>query len=136
MLNVLDNRNSPNTVSLTFTADLAAVRALVRRYASEAGLSEIRAVDLVLAVSEVAANTVRHARSPGTLDIWHNADEIICQVTDKGFIADPLAGWRIPRIGATTGYGLWIVRRVCDKGDLRSDETGTCVRMHMHIDPA
>jgi anti-sigma regulatory factor (Ser/Thr protein kinase) len=136
MLNVLDNRNSPNTVSLTFTADLAAVRALVRRYASEAGLSEIRAVDLVLAVSEVAANTVRHARSPGTLDIWHNADEIICQVTDKGFIADPLAGWRIPRIGATTGYGLWIVRRVCDKVDLRSDETGTCVRMHMHIDPA
>lgn len=136
MLNVLDNRNSPNTVSLTFTADLAAVRALVRRYASAAGLSEIRAVDLVLAVSEVAANTVRHARSPGTLDIWHNADEIICQVTDKGFIADPLAGWRIPRIGATTGYGLWIVRRVCDKVDLRSDETGTCVRMHMHIDPA
>jgi len=118
---------------MRFTADLAAVRALVRRYAVNTGLSEIRIVDLVLAVSEVAANTVRHARAPGTLEIWHDDDEIICQVTDTGFIADPLAGSRVPRIGATVGYGLWMVRRVCDQVDLHSDETGTCVCMHMSL---
>lgn len=123
----------PGAVSLTFTTDLAAVRALVRRCTQEAGLSDRRAIDLVIAVSEVAANTFRHARTAGTLDIWRDADEIICQVTDAGFIADPLAGFRAPRLGATTGHGLWVVHQVCDKVDLHSDETGTTIRMHMSL---
>jgi anti-sigma regulatory factor (Ser/Thr protein kinase) len=120
-------------VSLTFTTDLAAVRALVRRCAQEAGLSNTRAVDLVIAVSEVAANTVQHARTAGQLDIWADADEIICQVTDAGFVADPLAGSRAPRPGATSGHGLWMVNQVCDRVELRSDETGTTIRMHMSL---
>jgi anti-sigma regulatory factor (Ser/Thr protein kinase) len=120
-------------VSLTFTTDLASVRALVRRCTQEAGLSDGRAMDLLIAVSEVAANTVQHARTAGTLDIWRDGDEIICQVTDAGFIGDPLAGARAPRPGATTGHGLWMVHQVCDRVDLRSDETGTTIRMHMSL---
>jgi anti-sigma regulatory factor (Ser/Thr protein kinase) len=119
--------------SLTFTTDLTRVRALVRRSAREAGLNEDRTTALVIAVSEVAANTVRHARSAGTLDIWQDAGEIICQITDAGFIADPLAGSRPPQPGATSGFGLWIVNQVCDKVDLRSDLSGTTVRMHMSL---
>jgi anti-sigma regulatory factor (Ser/Thr protein kinase) len=121
----------PGSVSLAFTTDLAAVRALVRRCSEEAGLSEQRAIDLVIAVGEVAANTVQHARTAGTLDIWYDTEEIICQVTDEGIISDPLAGSRAPQPGATTGYGLWMVNQVCDKVDLRSDKTGTVIRMHM-----
>jgi anti-sigma regulatory factor (Ser/Thr protein kinase) len=121
----------PDVVILTFTTSLARVRAVVWRCARRAGLSEKRAVDLVIAAGEVAANTVRHARTSGTLAIWHDADKVICEITDGGFITDPLAGWRIPRAGATTGYGLWMVRRLCDKVDLRSDETGTTVRMQI-----
>jgi anti-sigma regulatory factor (Ser/Thr protein kinase) len=120
-------------MSLTFTTDLAAVRALVRRCTKEAGLTEERAIDLVIAVSEVVANTVQHARSAGTLDIWYDANEIICQVTDAGFIGDPLAGARAPLPGASTGYGLWMVNQVCDKVDQHSDETGTTIRMHMNL---
>jgi len=120
-------------VSLTFTTDLAAVRALVRRCTQEAGLSSQRAIDLVIAVSEVAANTVQHARTAGTLDIWKDADEIICQVTDAGFISDPLAGSRAPQPGETAGYGLWMVNQICDQVDLRSDDTGTTIRMHMNL---
>lgn len=123
----------PGAVSLTFTTDLAAVRTLVRRCTREAGLSDQRAIDLVIAVSEVAANTVQHARTAGTLDIWREAGEIICQITDAGFISDPLAGSRAPQPGATTGYGLWMVNQICDKVDLRSDETGTTIRMHMNV---
>jgi anti-sigma regulatory factor (Ser/Thr protein kinase) len=125
--------SGPGAVSLTFTADLAAVRALVRRCTQEVGLAETRAIDLVIAVAEVAANTVRHARTAGTLDIWHDADEIICQITDGGFISDPLAGSHAPPPGATTGHGLWMVNQVCDRVDLRSDETGTTIRMHMNL---
>jgi anti-sigma regulatory factor (Ser/Thr protein kinase) len=123
----------PGAVSLTFTTDLAAVRALVRRCTQEAGLSDQRGIDLVIAVSEVAANTVQHARTAGTLDIWRDADEIVCQVTDGGFISDPLAGSRVPRLGETIGHGLWMVNQICDKVDLRSDETGTTIRMHMTL---
>jgi anti-sigma regulatory factor (Ser/Thr protein kinase) len=127
------SRSMPGAVSLTFVTDLADVRELVRRCASEAGLSEARAIDLVIAVSEVAGNTLRHAQTAGTLDIWHDADEIICQVTDSGFISDPLAGSRRPEPGATSGFGLWMVNQVCDRVDLRSDQTGTTIRMHIKL---
>jgi anti-sigma regulatory factor (Ser/Thr protein kinase) len=124
---------TPLRSSLTFTTDLAAVRELVRRHARKAGLADSRAVDLVIAVSEVAANTVQHARTSGRLDIWHNTGEIVCQVTDGGFIGDPLAGTRAPRPDATAGFGLWMVNQVCDRFDLRSDENGTTIRMHMDL---
>jgi anti-sigma regulatory factor (Ser/Thr protein kinase) len=120
-------------MSLTFTTDLAAVRALVHRCAREAGLSEARAIDLVLAVSEIAANTLRHARSPGKLDIWHDADEVICQVRDKGYISDPLAGTRRPALDALGGHGLWLVNQVCDQVEISSGEAGTTIRLHMFL---
>lgn len=121
---------------MIFTTDLSAVRAHVRTCAREAGLSEARAVDLVLAVGEIAANTVRHARSAGTLDIWHDASEIICRLTDEGFIRDPLAGTRPPPAAALSGHGLWLVRQVCDQVEIRSDETGTTIRLHMFLEAA
>ena len=120
-------------MSLTFTTDLSAVREFVRHCAKEAGLAEARAIDLVLAVSEVAANTLRHAKSAGTLDIWHDANEIVCQIKDKGFIADPLAGQRRPTADAAGGHGLWIVNQVCDLVELRSDESGTTIKLHMAL---
>jgi anti-sigma regulatory factor (Ser/Thr protein kinase) len=120
-------------MSYRYTTDLAAVRAVVYRYAITAGLPESRAIDLVLAVSEVAANTVRHAKSPGSLKIWYDSEEIVCQVQDEGMIADPLAGRRRPSLEAMGGHGLWIVNQVCDEVETRSDETGTTIRLHMQL---
>jgi len=124
-----------DAMSLTYRANLSEVRALVFKHAIDAGLTEPRANDLVLAVSEVAANTFRHTDSPGTLNIWHNADEIVCEVRDSGRITDPLAGRRMPAPDAPGGHGLWLVHQVCDLVELRSDSTGTTVRMHMAILP-
>ena len=76
-------------MSYNYTTDLAAIRAVVHRYAIQAGLTEARAIDLTLAVSEVAANTVKHAKSPGSLNIWYDAKEIVCQIHDEGVITDP-----------------------------------------------
>ena len=70
----------------TYRSDLSQVRALVLEQAREAGLAEGRANDLVLAVSEVAANTLRHTRSSGTLAIWHDEDEVVCEIRDEGTI--------------------------------------------------
>ncbi len=117
----------------SYRADLARVRALVLRQARAAGLAEDRASDLVLAVSEVAANTLRHTRSSGTLAIWHDADEVVCEISDEGVLADPLAGQRRPQPHASGGHGLWIVRQVCDRVEIASDASGTTVRMHMAL---
>ena len=123
-------------MSYTYTTDLAAIRAVVHRYALQAGLTEARAIDLTLAVSEVAANTVKHAKSPGSLKIWYDAKEIVCQVHDEGIITDPLAGRRQPSLDALGGHGLWIVNQVCDQVEMQSDETGTTIRLHMLLPPA
>ena len=120
-------------MSYTYTTDLAAIRAVVHRYALAAGLPEARAIDLTLAVSEVAANTVKHAKSPGSLNIWYDTREIICQIHDEGVISDPLAGRRQPSLDALGGHGLWIVNQVCDKVELHSDETGTTIRLYMNL---
>jgi anti-sigma regulatory factor (Ser/Thr protein kinase) len=117
----------------TYRSDLSQVRALVLRQAREAGLAEGRASDLVLAVSEVAANTLRHTRSSGALAIWHDANEVVCEIRDTGVITDPEAGLRKPPANASGGHGLWIVRQVCDLVELTSDANGTTVRMHMAI---
>ena len=117
----------------TFTSNLSEVRARVLRYARGAGLPETRANDLVLAVSEVAANTFRHARSPGTLDIWKDETEIVCEVHDEGVISDPLAGQRRPTADALAGHGLWLVHQLCDMVEVLSGEGGTTIRMHMAI---
>jgi anti-sigma regulatory factor (Ser/Thr protein kinase) len=124
----------PDTAMIhTYRSDLSQVRALVLKSAREAGLSDERAIDLVLAVSEVAANTLRHTPSSGTLAIWHNPHEIVCEIHDEGVITDPLVGRRRPAPDALGGHGLWLVHQVCDLVELRSDNTGTTVRMHMAI---
>ncbi len=128
--------SSDEPVSYTYTTDLAAIRAVVHRYAIQAGLTEARAIDLTLAVSEVAANTVKHAKSPGSLKIWYDAKEIVCQIHDEGIITDPLAGRRQPSLDASGGHGLWIVNQVCDQVEILSDETGTTIRLHMTLPPA
>ncbi|HLI40528.1 MAG TPA: ATP-binding protein [Streptosporangiaceae bacterium] len=120
-------------VSVSYTTDLSAVRAVVHRYAVAAGLSEARAIDLVLAVSEVAANTVRHAGSAGRLEIWQGTDEIVCRLSDRGVIADPLAGRRRPSLDDLGGHGLWLVYQVCDKVELCSGAAGTTIALHMAL---
>lgn len=120
-----------DALSFTYRDELAEVRALVRVRAWRAGLPEGKASDLVLAVSEAAANTFRHTRAPGTLVIWHDENEVVCEIRDQGVITDPLAGRRAPPPGSAGGHGLWLVHQVCDQVELRSGPGGTTLRMHM-----
>ena len=115
-----------------YTTNLSEVRALAEKQARMAGLSDDRVVDFVIAVSEVAGNTVRHAKSPGSIEIWSDGDEIVCEIRDEGVIVNPLAGSRPPP-DANGGHGLWLVHQVCDRVDMHSDKNGTVIRMHMSL---
>ncbi len=118
---------------LAYRSDLRAVRGSVARYAGQAGLAAERQADLVIAVGEVIANTLRHTADGGTIFVWHTASEVVCQVSDKGWIADPLVGRRRPT--GPGGLGLWVVNQVCDLVEMRTGEQGTTIRMHMTLPP-
>ena len=116
---------------LDYTTDLKAVRAAVSRYATDAGLAADRLPDLVIAVGEVIANTLRHTDGGGTVYLWHTRSEVICQISDSGWITDPLVGLRRPL--GPGGLGLWVVNQVCDLVELRTGKRGTSIRMHMSL---
>lgn len=121
----------PSAETFTYRSDLTRVRTTVGRHARAAGLPAPRVFDLVLSVSELAANTLRHADGRGTLRIWHDAAEIVCEVSDGGHIKDPLVGRYRPAQGSLGGHGLWIVHQACDLVELRSGAEGTTIRLHM-----
>jgi anti-sigma regulatory factor (Ser/Thr protein kinase) len=121
--------------ALRYQQDMQPVRALTRRRADRCGLPADRADNLTLAVSELAANTLRHSPDGGTLRIWHTPAEMVCQITDQGWIEDPLAGRR-PPVSDEGGHGLWLVNEVCDLVERRSGPSGTTIRLHMSLTPA
>jgi anti-sigma regulatory factor (Ser/Thr protein kinase) len=120
--------------SVPFHLDLSPLRRLVRTRARAAGLAPHRVVDLVLAVGEATANTVRHTGGAGLLRIWQDKTEIVCEVSDSGRLKDPRAGQLPPPAGTRGGQGLWIIQQACDQVELHSSEAGTVIRMHMRRD--
>jgi anti-sigma regulatory factor (Ser/Thr protein kinase) len=86
--------------------------------------------ELVLAVDEVATNSIRYGGGSGTLRMWSNDDRMLCEVADRGEMEDPLLGRVNPGPDAMGGRGLWIVNRLCDLVQIRSSAAGSQVRMH------
>jgi len=111
------------------SAPFDGMRALVDAHAVQAGLSAARRADLLLAVSELAANSLRHGGGWGELRVWHEDDGLVCEIRDEGVLTDPLAGRRRPSPAETGGRGLWLVNQLCDLAQLRSSAAGTTIRI-------
>jgi anti-sigma regulatory factor (Ser/Thr protein kinase) len=107
------------------------VRGLIQRRSIDAGLSERGMQDLVLAVDEMATNSVRHGGGHGLLRVWQEPDALICEVRDAGRIREPLVGRVRPAIGQVGGFGVWLANQVCDLVQIRSVASGTVIRLHM-----
>jgi anti-sigma regulatory factor (Ser/Thr protein kinase) len=86
-----------------------------------------------VAVSELAANTVRHAGGSGVLRSWRTPEAVVHEVRDAGVLRDPLVGRRRPGVEEEAGRGLWLVHQLCDLVEVRSDATGTTVRVQMRL---
>ncbi len=112
--------------------DLAQVRSLVDGHAARLGLGGGRAYDYVLAVDEVAANSIVHGGGTGTLRIWRHDDCLTSEVHDRGVLHGPSTVGRRPSTGDHHGRGLWLVHQLCDLVQIRSSATeGTTVRLHI-----
>ena len=121
-VNMTAGHGEPPALDQAFDGDsLYALRAAVAAHGSQAGLSDARTRDLVLAVHELAANAVRHGAGQGRLRLWAARDAVRCEVTDEGTPGEPdAARWQ-----AEPGHGLWLVRRIADSASVQSGASGT-----------
>jgi anti-sigma regulatory factor (Ser/Thr protein kinase) len=118
-------------VSLQVTvAGLGAMRHLVADHARALGLPREREFDFVLAVNEVATNSLEHGDGPVTLRLWRNGAGVVCELRDRGRFEYSLAGRRAPTPDDPRGRGLWIANQLCDLVQIRSSADGTVVRVH------
>ncbi len=111
--------------------DLHAVRALVTGHAARCGLADDIAHGFVLAVHEVAANSVQHGGGHGILRLWQDRDRLVCEVRDRGVIDPSRIADEAPSPEKTAGRGLWLARQLCDLVEMQISSTGSVVRLHI-----
>jgi anti-sigma regulatory factor (Ser/Thr protein kinase) len=113
--------------------DLAKLRHAISAWATRQALDSERTEQLVLAIDELATNSIRHGGGGGTLRSWREADALLCEVQDAGWIQEPLVGRTRPAPRACGGRGIWLVNQLCDLVQIRSSPTGSVVRVHQRL---
>ncbi|MCX4545662.1 sensor histidine kinase [Streptomyces sp. NBC_01565] len=112
--------------------ELARVRRQAEAWARGTALTGARRGDLVLAVSEAAANSLAHGGGRGTLRLWVTEGAAVAEIHDGGLLADPLAGRRRPSLAsANGGRGLWMIHQLCDLVEIRATDRGLTLRLHV-----
>lgn len=121
--------------------DLPRLRESVYEAGVAAGLGTQRVTDLVLAVHELAVNSVMHGGGSGTLRVWVEGGALLVEVADQGKFPEEEAAPDDPsdadrRVRPEGGLGLRIVRRACDRVEISRDpDRGTVIRVAMTIRP-
>ena len=101
----------PQLRSLAAGDDLEVFRERLARALMAADVPEAKAVDMLVAGTEVAANAVRHGGGIEAVRVGSSAGRFVCEVIDRGGgFDDPAAGYLVPRAG--TGSGLWVARQL------------------------
>jgi anti-sigma regulatory factor (Ser/Thr protein kinase) len=113
--------------------DLRMVREVVLRHAGRLGLDPERCAEMVLAVHEVASNSLRYGGERGTLRVWSDPAALVCEIRDRGHITQPLVGRELPNVSDEGGRGLWLANQLCDLVQIRSSTGGTVVRLHVRL---
>ena len=105
---------------------LSGLRGAVLESATAAGLKDERAIDVMLAMHELAANVVRHGAGQGRLLMEITPAGLRCQVSDisAGAGADSAleATWPVEH-----GHGLWLVRLTADQVQYLTGPAGSLV---------
>jgi anti-sigma regulatory factor (Ser/Thr protein kinase) len=113
--------------------ELHDVRALVAAAATAAGLSPSRTNDLVVAASELAANSILHGGGRGLASVWGDGGAIFVEVADAGTITDPTVGRLCPDPTSEHGRGLYVANQLSDEVSIDSSATGTRIRLRMDV---
>jgi anti-sigma regulatory factor (Ser/Thr protein kinase) len=127
----MDGNRAPTRVVAAFTlGDLQSVRALVEDMAGAAGLTSEQASDLVLAVSEIAANAIQHAGGSGHLRVVRCGCTVSVVISDNGAgLARAATDPERPDAESLSGRGLWMARALCPDLRIANSPRGLTVTM-------
>ncbi|MFL9653055.1 anti-sigma factor RsbA family regulatory protein [Streptomyces sp. PB17] len=125
---------APDADVLAFgPAELPEARRFAVDRAASLGLTGRRLQDAELAVAELTTNSVVHGGGNGTVAVWSEAGQVVCEVRDAGRLTDPLAGKRPPEHGQLGGRGLLLVHYVADLVRVHTADEGTAVRFYLGL---
>lgn len=115
-------------------AQLARIREHIRALAGGSGVPPRRLEDLILAVSEAAANAIVHSGSD-RIDVgWEAKPEVIVvEVRDRGVFRKHVA---MPEVEGVGGHGIPLMMALLDEVSVREGTTrspGTVVRMVLRL---
>ena len=113
--------------------ELAGLRPVLNAWAAGHGYAGEAADDIVVSVTEVVTNGLRHGGSPVRVRAWRDGDVLITQCDDvAGREVPPVAGFRRPRMAGATpgGRGLWLARQLADLAEVETAPGRTSVRLY------
>lgn len=109
---------------------LPEVRHVVARWAAPV-LRSSQVADVMLAVHEIATNSVRHGGGTGVVRCWQDGAAFVCEVSDRGHVGHDLVGREVPALEGEFGRGMWLANQLCDLVQVRNAPTGAVVRLRL-----
>jgi GAF domain-containing protein/anti-sigma regulatory factor (Ser/Thr protein kinase) len=109
---------------------LSALRRTLRQWLEAHGAGEMETYDVLVAVTEAAANAIEHAYGP--VDA---AFDVEAEMTDEGEVSVLVRDqgrWRPPR-GHNRGRGTLLMQELMDHFEVATSDEGTVVRMRLQI---
>jgi anti-sigma regulatory factor (Ser/Thr protein kinase) len=118
----------PDLRSFSAGDDLELFRERLAREMVAEKVPGAKALDMLVAGTEIAANAVRHGAGIEEVRVGRAQGRFVCEVIDRGSgFDDPAAGYLAPREG--TGSGLWVARQLSWKVESFQSPRGFIVRM-------
>jgi anti-sigma regulatory factor (Ser/Thr protein kinase) len=118
----------PPAAELEFRAtDLGTLRHLAAETAGRSGIGPDRVADVVLAVNEIASNSVEHGPGSGRLRMWTDGG-VLAEIADAGRLTEQFPGMTLPPATGVRGRGFWLASELCDVMEIWT-EAGTVVRL-------
>jgi anti-sigma regulatory factor (Ser/Thr protein kinase) len=114
--------------SIPFGRDIEELRERLAREMVAHGVGEAKALDMLLAATEVATNATQHGGGVQEVRVGRAQGRFVCEIVDRGEgFDDPVAGYLAPRPGI--GTGLWVARQLTWRIDFFRSPTGFTARL-------
>ena len=117
------------TGTATSWSDASAAADHVILEAAAADLWSHKVVALAEAVRALVGDSLGRGATEAVVRLWDEPDVVVCEVADTTVTGNLLAGRQAPPPSGQDA--LWQANQLCDLVQVRSDDQGTTVRLHM-----
>ncbi len=116
--------------SIPFRRDLEQFRERLARELAAENVAEAKALDMLLAATEIATNAMVHGGGVEEVRVGRSDGRFVCEIIDRGpGFDDPAAGYLAPRAGV--GSGLWVARQLTWQIDFFESPRGFTARISL-----